>query len=231
MTDAIFCTAADERRLLHGHPGPSGVFVDGAANDPVSNSQSGALEQAGWAGVCVAPQPRFARALRARRHATIVQKACGAPGCSGRTMTLTVLGTNAALEPERVFTRHEAVERVDVELDRLDAIVREAGLDRIDFLSPDVEGYETEVLKGFDLARWQPRLALCEDHGFDHAKRRALARAGYRRVRRTEYNDWYVPRSVPFPLSLRGRWQFLRKAGIGLPFRVARRRLKALFGR
>jgi FkbM family methyltransferase len=231
MSDAIFHTAAEESRLLLEYLGPTGVFVDVGANDPVINSQSWALEQAGWTGVCVEPQPRYAQALRAQRRATVVQKACGAPGCTGQTMTLTVLGTNAALEPERVFTHYEAVERVDVELDTLDNIVSAAGLARIDFLSLDVEGYETEVLRGFDLARWQPRLVLCEDHWFDHDKRRALERAGYRWVRRTEYNDWYVPRSAPFPVSLRGRWQLFRKAWVGLPFRVAKRKLKGWLGR
>ena len=33
-----------------------------------------------------------------------------------------------------------------------------------DFLSIDVEGHELEVLGGFDLARWRPRLVLLEDH-------------------------------------------------------------------
>ena len=34
----------------------------------------------------------------------------------------------------------------------------------IDFVSIDVEGHEVEVLSGFDLARWRPRLILVEDH-------------------------------------------------------------------
>ena len=31
-------------------------------------------------------------------------------------------------------------------------------------MSVDVEGHELEVLRGFDFARWKPRLILLEDH-------------------------------------------------------------------
>ncbi len=65
---------------------------------------------------------------------------------------------------------------------------------RFDFLSIDVEGHEIEVLRGFDFARWQPRLILLEDHVADLSKHRYLVASGYRIIRRYENNGWYVPR-------------------------------------
>ena len=47
----------------------------------------------------------------------------------------------------------------------LDSILEEAEAPApIDLLSIDVEGHETEVLRGFDFGRWQPLLILIEDH-------------------------------------------------------------------
>ena len=79
----------------------------------------------------------------------------------------------------------------------LDDILTEARAPvAFEFLSIDVEGHELEVLGGFDLARWRPRLILLEDHVGDLAKHRYLENAGYRLIRRCENNGWYVPRDA-----------------------------------
>jgi hypothetical protein len=99
-----------------------------------------------------------------------------------------------------------------------------------DFLSIDVEGHEIEVLRGFDLARWQPRLILLEDHVADLAKHRYLTAAGYRIILRYENNGWYVPGGSAVQCRLSNRWEILRKYYLGLPFRMVRnlsRRLRA----
>ena len=97
----------------------------------------------------------------------------------------------------------------------LDAILAEAGVERIDFLSVDVEGAELAVLRGFSIARYRPRLILIEDDVQDLAKHAYLEARGYKLVRRTALNNWYVPRETPFPISLFGRWQLIRKLYLG----------------
>jgi hypothetical protein len=85
------------------------------------------------------------------------------------------------------------------------------------------------VLRGFDFARWRPRLILLEDHVTSLAKHRFLTAAGYTLIRRTGLNGWYVPREGAPALNWFGRWQILRKYYLALPFRVlrdAKRRLR-----
>ena len=54
---------------------------------------------------------------------------------------------------------------IQVPVTTLDDILVEGGAPQpLDFLSVDVEGHEIEVLRGFNFARWQPRLILLEDH-------------------------------------------------------------------
>jgi hypothetical protein len=64
---------------------------------------------------------------------------------------------------------------------------------RIDFLSIDTEGTELDVLLGFDLARHRPRLILIEDKLYHLSKHSYLTRHGYKLVKRTVLNNWYVP--------------------------------------
>ena len=65
-------------------------------------------------------------------------------------------------EPERV---------IEVPVRTLDDVLIEARAPvEFELLSIDVEGHELEVLGGFDLARWRPRLILLEDHVTDLAQ-------------------------------------------------------------
>jgi hypothetical protein len=92
-----------------------------------------------------------------------------------------------------------------------------------------VEGHELDVLRGFDFAYWRPRLILLEDHVTSLDKHRFLNEAGYRLMRRTGLNGWYVPQDNAPALDWLGRWQIFRKYYLGLPFRIlrdARRRLR-----
>ena len=62
----------------------SGFFVEVGANDPEKWSQTFHLEQLGWNGIVVEPQPDLAAALRARRRATVSAVACSTPEKIGR---------------------------------------------------------------------------------------------------------------------------------------------------
>jgi len=122
--------------------------------------------------------------------------------------------------PERV---------IDVPIRTLDGILEEAKAPAgFDFLSIDVEGHEIEVLRGFDIGRWRPRLILIEDHVGDLAKHRFLKSAGYRLVRRYENNGWYVPRDAAVRRHWSDQWEIVRKYYLALPFRVLRNYLRRL---
>jgi hypothetical protein len=112
---------------------------------------------------------------------------------------------------------------IRVHVRTLDSILEEAGSPvAFDFLSIDVEGHEIEVLQGFDMARWRPRLIMIEDHVADLSKHRYLTSSGYRIVRRYENNGWYVPRDSAVTCSWPDRWEILRKYYLALPFRMLR---------
>ena len=203
---------------------PAGFFVEVGANEPLHGSQTWQFEQAGWNGVLVEPQPELAERLRAVRRARIVAAACSSPANAGGRMTLFLSGPHSSLKRDLVVTGVVPHGTIEVPARTLDDILIEAGAPTpIDFISIDVEGHEVDVLSGFDVARWRPRLILIEDHVSSLATHRFLMRAGYQLIRRTGLNGWYVPRSEAPRVGL-GWWQLARKYYLALPFRVLRDR-------
>lgn len=213
-----------EMRLIAAFFGPrKGYFVEVGANEPRARSQTFHLEQAGWSGVLIEPQPALAVALRAERKAEVFAVACSSPENTGKTLPLHVAGPLSSLDRKRMAPGAAPETVIDVPVRTLDSVLAEAGAQPgFDFLSIDVEGHEIEVLRGFDIARWHPELILLEDHVGDLSKHRFLKHAGYRIIRRYENNGWYVPRAAAARPGLSDRWEILRKYYLALPFRILR---------
>ena len=203
-----------------------GFFVDVGAFEPIEGSQSYALEQRGWNGVLIEPQPDVAARLRNQRRVPVYEVACSSPASSGKLLPLHVGGgMHASLREDYYIAgfKNWKLATVQVKIRTLDDILTEVGAPiPIDFVSIDVEFHEIEVLDGFDLERWRPRLILIEDVAAGLQLHRYLRRRGYKWVRRTGLNGWYVPEDMPVSVSLFGRWQFIRKHILGVPFRRLR---------
>lgn len=201
----------------------AGFFVEVGANHPSECSQTWLLEQNGWRGILIEPQETYFQLLQQQRKNSLVCRvACSSPGKRGDAL-LHRPGDNPG-----VATLEKNVDDVDIRYDRseevrvvtLDDILSEAGRPHIDFLSLDVEGTELDVLEGFDLPAYRPKLILIEDKCQSLRKHRYLCRAGYRFIKRTGLNSWYIPKEnarCRIPLGV--RIEFFRKMYLGLPFR------------
>jgi len=199
-----------------------GFFVEVGANDPYTGSQSWLLEQNGWQGVLVEPQAALCEKLRAaRKNAKVFQVACSSPGREGEA-TLHIGAHDGLSTLEKQIdshgTRFVGTERVQVTT--LDKVLGEAGAGRIDFLSIDVEGHEIEVMRGFDFEKHRPSLIMIEDGVRTWDKHRFLKRHGYKLVKRTTLNNWYIPKQQPFHMTFwLERLELIRKMYLGFPFR------------
>jgi len=230
---AILPFAAEQplKEEFFGHSA-DGFFVEVGANDPERYSQSFHLERMGWRGIVVEPQPDLADRLRQRRKASVFAVACSAPENSGKHMTLYLAGGHSSFDPALKVHTVKPAGAIEVPLRTLDEILAEAKAPNpIDFVSIDVEGHEVDVLRGFDLARWRPRLVLLEDHVLSRRLHHVMEERGYRWVRRTDINSWYVPAEAAWPIGWLGRWQFFRKYYLGTPFRRARDALRMMRAR
>jgi FkbM family methyltransferase len=207
---------------------PDGFFIEVGANEPSNLSQTFLLEQKGWKGILVEPQPACCERLRQRRpRSTVVQAACGPPAQKGKALFRIASHNDrsslAGFEPDEDV---EFTGTIEVDLVTLDEVLERAGNPRVDFLSIDVEGGELEVLSGFSLARHAPALVLVEDHVETLRLHSYMKSRGYKLVRRTGSNNWYVPASTPFPVGWGERLRLLRKMQLGTPLRKLKRLLK-----
>jgi len=199
-----------------------GYFVEVGANQPEELSQTFDLEQQGWTGILVEPQPDLVDKLRRRRSAKVFAEACSSRRNSGSRMKFHLAGGHSSFDPNLNLAEVKPHGVLDVPVRTLDEILVEAGASSIDFISINVEGHELDVLDGFDLARWRPRLILIEDLLLHLQVHRYLTRRDYRWIRRTGINNWYIPANQLPQLGFDGRWQFFNKFYLGTPFRRLR---------
>jgi FkbM family methyltransferase len=211
----------------------AGFFVEVGANHPTEGSQTWHLEQAGWTGVLVEPQPDLAALLATARTAQVFAVACTSPQKAGGPLPLHVDGARSALDRDRMAPGAHVDDVILVPTRTLDDVLEEAEAPMpIDLLSVDVEGHEVEVLQGFDFGGWHPRLIMVEDHVSSLRMHRFLTGRGYRLIRRLGNNGWYVPAETEITVAASDRWEIVRKYYLALPFRVARngsRRVRRLF--
>ncbi|MEI7728456.1 MAG: FkbM family methyltransferase [Verrucomicrobiota bacterium] len=206
-----------------------GFFVEIGANDPFEFSQTWFFERQGWSGLLVEPLSARAQLLREKRpRSRVFQVALGAPeDCGPMTIGIPANDMFAALRPrEKAPT---AVRQETVEVTTFDKILAQAGSPKIDFLSIDVEGMELEVLRGFSLEKVHPSLMLIEDHLKSLSVHRYVTNKGYRLVKRTGCNNWYVPAGTTFNLTSFGeRLALWRRVNLNTPINIAAKKLRVL---
>lgn len=98
-------------------------------------------------------------------------------------------GTSSILETEAIAAMgRDHFDEVEVDIRTLDSYVTDAGIDRLDFIKMDVEGFELSVLKGAERTLKELRPAILFEHdrkrlskvGVDEAEfGRIFERAGY----------------------------------------------------
>ncbi len=205
-----------------------GFFVEVGANEPRHISQTFALERSGWRGVLIEPQPDLADALRRERTAQVFAVACSSPANAGSQLTLHLAGGHSSFDANLNLAGVKPHGTISVPVRTLDDVLREAGATSIDFMSIDVEGHELEVLAGFSLERWRPRLLMIEDLLLHVRLHRHLTGRGYRLIRRTGIDNWYVPAESAPRLGLDGALALFNKVYLGTPLRRMRAAVKRL---
>lgn len=200
-----------------------GFYIEVGANDPVGSSQTYHLEQLGWTGILVEPLERFFEKMKeVRPNSSVFKVACTNPQKVGPTeIYIPDESTGLATLEKNTddlgvkYTNIENVEAVT-----LDSLIDEVNPSSIDFVSIDTEGTELDVLQGFDIAKHKPKLILLEDKLNNLKKHRCLKSLGYKIIRRTLLNNWYVPQETKIEgISLCYKFSLFKKLYLGLPFR------------
>jgi FkbM family methyltransferase len=171
-----------------------GYFLDVGSGDGTVASNTKALEERGWRGICVDPFPTHMDGRTCQMFKDVVFSE------AGKRMTFRTAGELGGLadtlgEWKAYADKAPSVEFTTVTLG--DILTRAKAPRQIDFMSLDIEGAELEALRGFPFDRYQIG-ALAVEHNFEEPKRSQIQELmnshGYARVHTWYQDDFYMPR-------------------------------------
>lgn len=144
-----------------------GVFLDVGANHYRDMSNTYFLESVlGWSGVAVDALEEFAADYRAHRPRTKFVAMFASDVADSSVQFFVAEQNKLVSSASREFTVKEGAPGVarTVPTTTLNAVLEQAGISRIDFMSMDIELAEPKALAGFDIGKYQPRLVCIEAH-------------------------------------------------------------------
>jgi hypothetical protein len=168
--------------------GENGYFIDLAANDAIELSNTYALEQHGWNGLCIEPNPTYWSGLAKSRRCQVVAALVG--GSESKVVPVKFRGVYGGVvglmdDKKATFKKEPDVTVENVYTASFAEILKQFGVPKvIDYLSLDVEGSEFVIMQHFPFDTYQIRLmtvenptpqvrTLLESHGYRHLKKLA----------------------------------------------------------
>jgi len=178
---------------------PHGYACEVGAWNGVELSTTLHLEQRGWRVLCIEANPLMAGQLTMNRK-LVKMVACGKENAaaqqdfhvieSGKPGNYSAI---SALSPDPNCPPQENAKEIGifkVPVLTLDYLLKSVEFPRLDVLTIDVEGGEADVLAGFDIAWWSPKVIVLEDWKGGRYRDK-MSVHGYHLYRRRNVNEVY----------------------------------------
>jgi len=142
----------------------TGIYIEVGANDGITQSYTYELEKLGWHGILIEPSRiAFDMCAKDRPNNKLFNCALVASEDMKEIYGDFYGSFLASIGGERLNARdHVKGEIYAVPSRTLNSILEELNIEGIDLFSLDVEGYELEVLKGFDINKYKPKYVIIE---------------------------------------------------------------------
>lgn len=178
-----------------------GTCIDIGAGLGTDRSNTYYFEKKYWTCLCIEPNPNLYNHMRMYRRLAL-NLACSNHDKKSAPFHVYVVDQNnqeaisSLVVDQRLVESHKEIinetYRIEVEVKKLDTILSRINIEKIDFLSIDTEGTELDVLQGFDLEKWKPKLLVVENNFNETKIKDYLARFGYILSERIGVNDFYL---------------------------------------
>jgi FkbM family methyltransferase len=177
----------------------TGFYIELGAYNGVDLSNTYFFEAVGWDGLLIEPDPGlYQQCLLSRPNSKVINAAASDRSGSLQFTTavgkewLSYSGENQSRE-DRIIAEGGTLNRIEVKCLTLNEILKDID-QQIDFISLDVEGYEFDVLNGFDLTKYRPRVIVIEQSEFDNDSPASLLlkKHGYSRKLYLGHNSFYT---------------------------------------
>ncbi len=149
----------------------NGYFVDIGANHYKNNSNTYYLEKhLNWQGIAVDPIASFAKGYKQHRPKTDYLSYFISEESGGVEKFYQVLSNYRLSSSQKGAVNRFPFKEIQVPTITMNDLLLKHQAQDIDFLSIDVELSEIEVLEGFDIEKYRPKLVCIETHGPIRAK-------------------------------------------------------------
>lgn len=179
----------------------TGTCIDIGASDGISISNTYHFELKGWKCLCIEANPSLFESLKQNRKNVLNV----AVGLENKNSEFNIVrfedGNETAISSLKIDDRllndytylNPSLSKTIVLEKTLDSILNENDwIESIDFISIDTEGTELDVIRGFDLDKWSPKVLCVENNYNDSEIENYLLNFGYKKVLRNEVNDFYT---------------------------------------
>lgn len=177
-----------------------GTMVEVGAGPAIYISMSKHFRENGWRCISIDPNPKFVEQHSKLGH-EIYPFACSNENKRGQFKIIQAPNTHedindgcswSAINTRYAYPSDAKVEIIDVDIITLDTLLESIYVDKIDFLSVDTEGWEIDVLKGFDHNKYKPKVILLENVDGDPKYSSYMSLIGYKLETKQDYNEIYT---------------------------------------
>jgi len=178
-----------------------GTCIDVGIGSGTERNNTYLFEKKCWTCLCIEPNPDLYKHMRMYRRIAL-NLACGSYDKREVPFYVYTVEPNnqeaisSLVVDQRLVDSHKDIIQethvIKVEVKKLDTILSRINIEKIDFLSIDTEGTELDVLRGFDIERWRPKLFVIENNFNESSIKEYLSEFGYVLSERLGVNDFYL---------------------------------------
>lgn len=155
----------------------SGVMVEVGSAGPEFLSQSKPFHDIGWRCICIEPNPEFVKMHKDIGN-EIYEYACSYEdidnvnfeivtqpinGITYESFSSLEVSDKLALTGYANGKKDLSINIIKVNVRKLDTILEEANVSKVDYVIVDVEGWELNVMNGFTTEKYQPKIIVLEN--------------------------------------------------------------------
>jgi FkbM family methyltransferase len=179
-----------------------GVMVEVGAGPPEFISNSKHFRDSGWRTICVEANPKFVEQHK-NAGSEVYHYACS----DKEEDTEFIINYNNdnwySQENDGVsfssldiryknVPNHNTQEKIKVSTIRLNTLLEKVNADKVDVLSIDTEGWELDVMNGFDHIKYSPKVIVLENFESNPEYEKFMNQRGYKKDISLGYNEIYL---------------------------------------
>lgn len=153
-----------DKYILEKYNNKLGFYIEAGALDGIFQSNTLLLEQHGWKGLLIEPNPAVQAQLKHNRPQAIIEECALVAADYTEKLIKGNFASNNIYEAAGQGCTEDHNKSIEVPATTLTKLLEKHNIEKIDFLSIDVEGYEIEALLGLDFQRFAPTYLLFEVH-------------------------------------------------------------------